>query len=494
MSGSHALAIQVAGTLLVDLHASGGGGASWTNAGALGNFAEVGDVTTSTLGANSNAAVNLSGATYYTGPISPVGITGGGARTIEVWAFNPATAAEETMVAWGRRGGPDGSNMAFNYGNNGDFGAAGHWGGRDMGWDGSPATGAGAGAGAPATGQWHQLVYTYDGTAGRVYADGVLKNSDNFTLLTHAGFPILIGTQTAPSGVATEVGSSLSIGQVRVHDGALSAAQIVANFNEEAGAYGLAQRFADFSPIAAHRYSFNGDANDSIGGANLTLVNGASVVGGQLVLANNGTNNNAATGQYAELPDGLISGLDGNATFEAWIVRTADGNNWQRIIDFGGGTGEYLFVSPKAGIGGPEGEPALLELKDDSNAVGVQRAAAAEIPIGSLVQVVAVVDELSNQMRLYVDGTLVSTAGLAGFDLGNLNDTQNWLGRSQFADAFFAGNFEEFRIYNVALTDAQVLGNFLAGPNSPNTIPEPATGLLGLLAFAALGRRRRHAA
>ena len=40
--------------------------------------------------------------------------------------------------------------------------------------------------------------------------------------------------------------------------------------------------------------------------------------------------------------------------------------------------------------------------------------------------------------------------------------TQNWIGRSQFtADAFFNGTVDDFRIYNVALTEGQV--RYLAG-------------------------------
>lgn len=46
-------------------------------------------------------------------------------RSIEVWAYNPAIADEETLVSWGKRGGGDGSNMSFNYGLNASFGAVG---------------------------------------------------------------------------------------------------------------------------------------------------------------------------------------------------------------------------------------------------------------------------------------------------------------------------------------------------------------------------------
>src|SRR6266508_815231 len=49
----------------------------------------------------------------------PAGLVGAApTRSIEVWAFNPAIADEETLISWGKRGGPDGSNMSFNYGLN----------------------------------------------------------------------------------------------------------------------------------------------------------------------------------------------------------------------------------------------------------------------------------------------------------------------------------------------------------------------------------------
>ena len=140
------------------------------NTGTLGDFVEVGDPRT----------VNVSGgvpAVYFDGvddayqsPVgAPAGLTGlDPTRTIEAWVFNPSIPDEETIVSWGHRGGPDGSNMSFNYGAHGAYGAVGHWGGADIGWvDNDPGT-----AGAPAAMQWHHLVYTFDGTTTRVYSDG----------------------------------------------------------------------------------------------------------------------------------------------------------------------------------------------------------------------------------------------------------------------------------------------------------------------------------
>ena len=56
-------------------------------------------------------------------------LTGDADRTVEAWVFNPDIPGEETIVAWGRRGGGDGTNWSMNYGNHNTWGALGGWGG-----------------------------------------------------------------------------------------------------------------------------------------------------------------------------------------------------------------------------------------------------------------------------------------------------------------------------------------------------------------------------
>ena len=83
-------------------------------------------------------AVTFNGSSYFEGPLSVPGIQGAGTRSIEVWAYNgPDFVGEETMVSWSHRGGPAGTNIAFNYGNHGTWGAVGHWDAPDMPWGGS---------------------------------------------------------------------------------------------------------------------------------------------------------------------------------------------------------------------------------------------------------------------------------------------------------------------------------------------------------------------
>lgn len=160
----------------------------------------------------------------YEGPPAPAELTGSSDRSIEVWAFNPAIADEETLVAWSRRGGPAGSNMSFNYGAHPTWGAVGHWDTPDMGWSGTPAAGL-----------WHYLVYTYDGlNTAKVYADGVLKTTKVLSapLNTHPDFPIRIAAQANTSGTDFDFGQALSgyIALVRVHTGKLSDADVANNF------------------------------------------------------------------------------------------------------------------------------------------------------------------------------------------------------------------------------------------------------------------------
>jgi hypothetical protein len=66
------------------------------------------------------------------------------------------------------------------------------------------------------------------------------------------------------------------------------------------------------------------------------------------------------------------------------------------------------------------------------------------------------------QIRLYMDGVEVGSGAttLLPKDLGVT--TQNWLGRSQWADdGYFIGSIDDFRIYSRPLSAGEVL--YLAG-------------------------------
>ena len=150
--------------------------------------------------------------------------------------FKPAVDTEETVFAWGRRGGPDGSNASFIQGTDPTFGAIGHWGAADVGWN---------GASNIVAGQWTYVTYVYDGatTTSTVYKDGVLAN----TLLepaalnvwavdsTPAAYPLpfRVGAQNNSDGSPGGQFASMTIAKVRVYDQALSAQAVADKYNAE---------------------------------------------------------------------------------------------------------------------------------------------------------------------------------------------------------------------------------------------------------------------
>ncbi|MHC4753379.1 MAG: hypothetical protein ACYTFW_26385, partial [Planctomycetota bacterium] len=129
---------------------------TWSNHGTLGDFTANGSPVVEDVA--SEKAVTFDGSSWFDGPTSTPGIEGAGTRSIEVWAYNPSLSeSEETTLSWAHRGGPDGTNMAFNYCSHATWGSVGHWGGaHDMGWWGSHTP-------APAANTWWHLAYTYDG-------------------------------------------------------------------------------------------------------------------------------------------------------------------------------------------------------------------------------------------------------------------------------------------------------------------------------------------
>jgi len=214
---------------------------NWLATGVMGgNFATSGaiGVVTNALGVR---GVAMTGG-YYTGPAAP--LTGEPSYSVEAWVLNPAVGGEETILAWGRRG-ADGLNSSFNHGSNGDYGAMGHWGARDIGWNGAWVQGQG---------RWAHFVYTFDALSNfqRVYANGVEVNSEDLSTfnppLNIAGLaidgvtpmPFRLAAQNADSGaVAGGLRGTMTFGEVKVYTRAVPASEISTIYNNRGNYYGV---------------------------------------------------------------------------------------------------------------------------------------------------------------------------------------------------------------------------------------------------------------
>ena len=199
----------------------------------------------------------------FEGPLPPKSLCGNHARTIEVWAWKDSVRGEEeAIIAWGKRGGPGGTNLSLNWGRSGAYGGMTHW-AADMGW-----------RGVPKPMQWHHLVYTYDGKTARLYDNGAEKNALMVALNTPSDAPIRLGVQNKAEGTAAFTnefnGASLSgpvgIAVVRIHDVCLSAEQIEKSFELDRA------RFDAEKPVTLNIIRAGGVNTVSAGGLTLTTA------------------------------------------------------------------------------------------------------------------------------------------------------------------------------------------------------------------------------
>jgi hypothetical protein len=226
---------------------------------------------------------------------------------------------------------------------------------------------------------------------------------------------------------------------------------------------GAPEACAPLKQALVHRYAFGGSgavAEDSIGTANGTVVGSVLTGSGSVVL--NGAD------QFVDLPNGLISRLQ-SATFEAWVTVALGIGTYSHLLDFGSSTGaegsqssgrSFLFLAP-----GSNASDVMRVAISLNGSGGESKVDSAFIPVGVLTHVAVVIDDPADTMLLYRDGALKGMVSVTS-PLSMIADVNNWLGRSQFAsDANFKGSIHEFRVYDVALSSADLKQSAMLGPD-----------------------------
>ncbi|HEX8312064.1 MAG TPA: LamG-like jellyroll fold domain-containing protein [Chthoniobacteraceae bacterium] len=218
------------------------------------------------------------------------------------------------------------------------------------------------------------------------------------------------------------------------------------------------------------QWDFNGNASDSSNGLHGTAFGSPGYVTGKIGQAVDLD----GTDDYIDLPDAV--GRTRDLTIASW-VNWDGGNNWQRVFDFGSGTFQYLFLSPKSDNG-----TMRLAFKDMINGKDLEyQVNAPALTVGQWVHLAVVLR--SGYLTLYVNGQAVGSA----FDLQSspaaFPATNNYIGKSQFADPLFNGRIDDFRVYGKALAGAEVWS--LWG-QSANRAPVFNPAIITLAAASAL--------
>jgi hypothetical protein len=251
-----------------------------------------------------------------------------------------------------------------------------------------------------------------------------------------------------------------------------------------------------------HRYSFTASSGTTVSDsitANpsyaATLVGGATLGGGNVTL-------DGSTG-YVQLPSGILAGAH-DVTIETWASFGSPVNTWAGLFAFGvndnfgdandGLGGDYLFFQPHTGGGATQAGfgQGLPGYGDEMDAVW-----ATPLDGMSNAHVVAVYAPSASLISIYVNGVLETTLNASytaqlynslidpgafaangsiidytlnsrsiNDEAGNeiIVDPDNFIGRDCYSDPYLNGSVAEFRIYNTALTAAQVQADYVLGP------------------------------
>ena len=190
--------------------------------------------------------------------------------------------------------------------------------------------------------KWHNLIHTYDGSAQRLYLDGVLLNSSNITGTIQYdanNTRVLVGADDNGSGYNNGAGyfHSGKINQIKIYNRGLTSDEITRNYNSSKKRYFQEENIVTNGLVinvdASNSSSYVGSGTswyDISGNSNhLTLANGPIFTGTNGgIFTFDGTNDNA--NRAFTWPT--------NFTFDLFCKPISSGGGYHRII----GTGDVF--------------------------------------------------------------------------------------------------------------------------------------------------------
>ncbi len=219
-----------------------------------------------------------------------------------------------------------------------------------------------------------------------------------------------------------------------------------------------------YAGTLTHRYSFDGDATDSItfDQADATLYNGVTIVDGQAVFPGGVGSANENT-PIVDFPGKVWRNMD-EATLEMWVTPAAGNGDYTPMAYFKGSDaiavaisairrqrpfyGGYIDFNPSAVICDPSVETHF------------------------------VVTMKGTSFKIYKNGTFFFEGIMNGpIYVPDADGQQCWLGKAQWDhELAFVGTVNEFRIYNFAISSTTISNNFDDGPDgNPDVPPAPVT-------------------
>ncbi len=205
-------------------------------------------------------------------------------------------------------------------------------------------------------------------------------------------------------------------------------------------------------------WTADGTGNDSVGSNHGTLMNGASYAAGQIgqAFSFDGVDDRILVADSPSLA------LTHSLTIEGWIKVNAFTTS--QILfrgDSRGGLDPYVLNVSSGGF---------LGFGVSSETLGFATGISAAVPLGQFVHVAATLDDATGLMSLYENGVLMSQTTTSIRPFGALDPTQQpALGIGNANSTYntpFNGLIDDLKLYDNALSAADVLADFNAGKGS----------------------------
>ena len=310
--------------------------------------------------------------------------------------------------------------------------------------------------------RWHHFAAVKDGTTAiYLYVDGNLVDSDSSlvetgTLANAAAFYIGIDADGSSNGWAG------FIDEIKVHRELRTQSQIYADFIEGAPEEGASASFGsqDRSYLSDGLVGYwkmdetSGNAADSSGVGSTLTNNGTATF--SAAKYGNGAELDGST-QFFDAADNATLSITGSLTLSAWIIPDTVTGSHAILGKFDQSNESYLLSQ--------EADEIRLYIDSSSN---YETTNAANLAVDTTYHVAAVYDASSQTVKLYLNGILQAstTTGTIpssiGDDAGEFAIGAEDTGGT--AANYFDGHIDDTRVYNRALSPAEVSSLYYWGP------------------------------
>jgi beta-xylosidase len=180
---------------------------------------------------------------------------------------------------------------------------------------------------------------------------------------------------------------------------------------------------------------------------------GTGVDGGSFKMS--GGSSSSTTSPYVRIPNGVLK--DADSVTVSTYVKWKGGDNFQWLFGLGPDSDKYLFATPSNGGGKLFSAITKATWSGEKQMVG-----GSQLTPGEWKHVTVTVNGATGTAVLYVDGLEAARAAGVTIKPSELYDANKgysgYIGRSLYSpDPYFGGEVDDFRIYNRALSPAEVL-------------------------------------